>query len=609
MPIKFKLPQIELSPLSQVWFVLKKTGGLLWQTDRNALIWTTILNILNSATILPTLYLDMVFLDTLVKSIGVSNLRPALQTIIWIVIGRFTISTFKGIAGRIIGTYDDSLSRGLNAKLDELLGLKYSQIDVSVVEDPKFKDRYGKIEREGGDRAWRLVSSFAEFPRYISGIVSSLAIFIFFQPIIVLFSIAFLIPQFIIDAKLIKKRYKISDDLKTKYRIWGMLSYYLVRTRSYLELRLLNIAKYLTHKMALVQKEIITSWINLGKERLVARTLVVIPQDIFSFALDVYFAFLAITQKITIGSAQAYIRAIANFRESLSGLVGAILQFYENYLYMVDLVWFLNLQPSKNPAHGKPFPKKVTTGIQFSHVWFKYPESENWILKDVNFFINAAENIALVGENGAGKTTLVKLLAGFYEPTKGKITVDGLPVNKYKRNDYWKNISVLFQDLEGYDMTAQESIGYGNIAKVDNLTEIRKYAKMTDIDQWIQSLPLKYKNPLSRHYEKGVSPSFGQWQRIGLARTLIKNSQILVLDEPTSNVDPQAEEEIFNQVLKLGKEKILVFISHRFSTVRRADKILVLEKGTISESGSHEQLMKQDNTYARLFHLQAKSYQ
>ena len=609
MPIKFKLPQIELSPLSQVWFVLKKTGGLLWQTDRNALIWTTILNILNSATILPTLYLDMVFLDTLVKSIGVSNLRPALQTIIWIVIGRFTISTFKGIAGRIIGTYDDSLSRGLNAKLDELLGLKYSQIDVSVVEDPKFKDRYGKIEREGGDRAWRLVSSFAEFSSSISGIVSSLALFIFFQPIIVLFSIAFLIPQFIIDAKLIKKRYKISDDLKTKYRIWGMLSYYLVRTRSYLELRLLNIAKYLTHKMALVQKEIITSWINLGKERLVARTLVVIPQDIFSFALDVYFAFLAITQKITIGSAQAYIRAIANFRESLSGLVGAILQFYENYLYMVDLVWFLNLQPSKNPAHGKPFPKKVTTGIQFSHVWFKYPESENWILKDVNFFINAAENIALVGENGAGKTTLVKLLAGFYEPTKGKITVDGLPVNKYKRNDYWKNISVLFQDLEGYDMTAQESIGYGNIAKVDNLTEIRKYAKMTDIDQWIQSLPLKYKNPLSRHYEKGVSPSFGQWQRIGLARTLIKNSQILVLDEPTSNVDPQAEEEIFNQVLKLGKEKILVFISHRFSTVRRADKILVLEKGTISESGSHEQLMKQDNTYARLFHLQAKSYQ
>ena len=609
MPIKFKLPQIELSPLSQVWFVLKKTGGLLWQTDRNALIWTTLLNVLNSATILPTLYLDKVFLDTLIKSIGVSNLRPVLQTIIWIVIGRFTISTFKGIAGRIIGTYDDSLSRGLNAKLDELLGLKYSQIDVSVVEDPKFKDRYGKIEREGGDRAWRLVSSFAEFPRYISGIVSSLAIFIFFQPIIVLFSIAFLIPQFIIDAKLIKKRYKISDDLKTKYRIWGMLSYYLVRTRSYLELRLLNIAKYLTHKMALVQKEIITSWINLGKERLVARTLVVIPQDIFSFALDVYFAFLAITQKITIGSAQAYIRAIANFRESLSGLVGAILQFYENYLYMVDLVWFLDLQPSKNPAHGKAFPKKVTTGIQFSHVWFKYPESENWILKDVNFFINAAENIALVGENGAGKTTLVKLLAGFYEPTKGKITVDGLPVNKYKRNDYWKNISVLFQDLEGYDMTAQESIGYGNIAKVDNLTEIRKYAKMTDIDQWIQSLPLKYKNPLSRHYEKGVSPSFGQWQRIGLARTLIKNSQILVLDEPTSNVDPQAEEEIFNQVLKLGKEKILVFISHRFSTVRRADKILVLEKGTISESGSHEQLMKQDNTYARLFHLQAKSYQ
>ena len=609
MALRLKLPKIELSPLHQVWFVLKKTGGLLWQTDRNALILTTVLNVLNSATILPTLYLDKMFIDTLVKSIGTSNLRPVLQTIILIVIGRFGISTFKGIAGRIIGTYDDSLGRGLNAKLDELLGLKYSQIDVSVIEDPKFKDRYGKIEREGGDRAWRLVSSFADFPRYLSGIVSSLSVFIFFQPIIVLFSVAFLIPQFIVDAKLIKKRYKISDDLKTKYRIWGMLSYYLVRTKSYLELRLLNISKYLTRKMTVVQKEIIDSWVNLGKERLVARTLVVIPQDIFSYALDVYFAFMAIIQRITIGSAQAYIRAVSNFRESLSGLVGSILQFYENYLYMVDLAWFLDLKPQRDPSHGKAFPRKIKLGLKFENVWFKYPESENWILKGLNFTIAATENIALIGENGAGKTTLVKLLAGFYNPSKGSITIDGVKVDKYKRNDYWKNISVLFQDFESYDLTAQESIGYGNIDKINNISEVRKYAKMTDIDQWIDSLPLKYKNPLSRSYEKGVSPSFGQWQRIGLARTLIKNSQILVLDEPTSNVDPQAEEDIFNQVLKLGKEKILIFISHRFSTVRRADKILLLEGGQITEQGTHDQLMQHDKKYARLFHLQAKSYQ
>ena len=162
---------------------------------------------------------------------------------------------------------------------------------------PSLKTDTERLKGESGDRAWRLVSSFADFPRYLSGIISSLSIFIFFQPIIVLFSVAFLVPQFIVDAKLIKKRYKISDDLKTKYRIWGMLSYYLVRTKSYLELRLLNISKYLTRKMTAVQKEIIDSWVNLGKERLVARTLVVIPQDIFSYALDVYFAFMAIVQK------------------------------------------------------------------------------------------------------------------------------------------------------------------------------------------------------------------------------------------------------------------------------------------------------------------------
>ncbi|MEK7155103.1 MAG: ABC transporter ATP-binding protein [Patescibacteria group bacterium] len=605
---KFKLPKIELSPLRQINFILREVAKLLWATSPQMTISLVIVNIINSLTILPTLYLDKYFIDTIVSNIG-KPWQPVLHVIFFIVLFRFINGTVKSVTNRLIGYYNRFLSRRLADKIDALIGEKYSQIDVSLIEDPKFKDRYSKVEREGSSRAFPIVSSFADLPLYISGIISALSIFIFFQPWLAVLSIGFLVPILIVDAKFIKLDYQIETELSSQYRMRSMLGYYLIRSRSYLELRLLRIGNYLVKKLSGVQEGITGVKQKMVKSRVATRSLVSLPQDIFFYSLDIYFAFLAIIRQITIGSSQAYVRAVATFRDNLGGLVGAFLQFYENYLYVSDLVWFLNLQPKQNPQFGKAFPKRVHAGITFEHVWFKYPESDNWILKDVNFIINPTENIALIGENGAGKTTLVKLLAGFYEPTQGKINIDGVAINKYRLDDYWKSLSILFQDFEAYDFTARESIGYGNVDKLNKLPEIRKYAKMTDIDRWIESLPLKYENSLSRHYEKGVSPSSGQWQRIGLARTLIKNSQILVLDEPTSNVDPQAEEDIFNQVLKLGKEKILIFISHRFSTVRRADKILLLEGGKITEQGTHDQLMQLDKKYAQLFHLQAKSYQ
>ena len=609
MKFALKLPKIELSPLKQVWFVVAEIGKLLWLTDKNTFFWMVMFNVLTSSVILPVLYLDKLFIDTILISIGNTNWQAGFRTILLIVSLRFLLATLKGISSRGVGYTNDSLSRKFNQKIDELLAKQHSVIDVSTIEDAKFKDRFAKIEREGGNRAWQIVSSFADIPRTVSGIISSLAIFIFFKPIIALLSVLFIVPSLIVDAVFTKRGYRIEDSLKTKYRIWGMLTYYLIRAKSYLELRLLGVSDFLISKMTGIQSEILSQKQKMRKDRVIAGTIVSVPEDIFFFGLDAYFALLAIWQQITVGSAQAYVRAIATFKENLSDLAGSFIQFYENYLYVSDLVWFLKLKPDRNIYSGNNFPKEIKKGIVFDNVWFKYPESSEWILKGVNFSIDPTENAALVGENGAGKTTLVKLLCGFYVPTKGKILIDGKAVDRYALSKYWKSLAVLFQDFEDYDFSARESIGYGNISKINSLPTIRKYAKLANINEWIESLPLKYNTPLSRWYDKGVSPSGGQRQRIGIARTLIKDAQIIILDEPTSNVDPQAEEDIFNHVLKLGKEKILIFISHRFSTVRRADKILVLDKGTVAEQGSHEELMKLDSKYAKLFTLQAKSYQ
>ncbi len=399
--------------LNQVFFVTKSVARLLWSTDKKMFLWLLTFNVLNSTVILPVLYLDKMFIDTLIKNIGVSNWQIGFKTILLIVLARYLLSQFRNITSRGVGYTNDLLSRKYNAKVDELLARQHSILDVSTIESSDFKDRFSKIEREGGNRSFQIVSSFADMPRTISGIISALMIFIFFKPLVIVFSIVFIIPGVVLDAIFTKKAYQAEESLKTKYRIWGMLVYYLIRAKSYMELRLLGVSSFLIAKMGSIQGEIIEKKRANREERVVGRTLISIPEDLYFYGLDAYFGFLAITTQITIGSAQAYIRAIATFKENFTGLTGAIVQFYENYLYVADLIWFLDLKPVQEINAGLNLKSKFSKGIVFKDVWFKYPGSDKWIVSGVNFEIGKNDNVALVGENGAGNTTLVKLMCGF----------------------------------------------------------------------------------------------------------------------------------------------------------------------------------------------------
>lgn len=598
----------ELSPFRQLVFVLNRISRLLWKTNKKAFLITVFANVLYSSVIIPTVYLDKLFIDTILKSIGSPDIGPAMRIIFYIVFGRLLIGIFTGLMSRLAGNYDDILSREFASKLEALMAQKYTSLDIPTIEDPEFQDRYQKIQQEGSGRAYRLVSSFADFPGSVTGVISSLSIFFFFQPFIVVLAIITLIPQFLVDAKLVRRRYRINEQLRTTQRLNGMLSYYLIRAKSYLELRLLQASEYLIDRLVNAQNRINTTYNTLSRERIISRSLAVIPQNIFSYSLDIYFAYNALIQKISIGTAQAYIRAISSFNTNLFNLAGTIIQFYENFLYVADLAWFLDLQSSADLSGTTSFVDNQVHSIKFEDVWFKYPHSDNFVLKGVTFEILKNENIALVGLNGAGKTTIIKLLTGFYKPTKGLVSINSVSVTDYSKTDLWHILAVLFQDFESYDFSARESIAVGNISQIDNSPEIRKFAQLADIDDWIMTLTKQYDTPLSPYYENGIKPSSGQWQKIGLARSMFKDSLVLILDEPTSNVDPQAEEEIFDHVLKLGQEKILIFISHRFNTVRRADRIFVLEKGTITEHGTHTELLRKKRTYAKLFNLQAKNY-
>ena len=596
------------SSFGQIWFILKFAGRLYWETDKRVFLLVMLLNSVTSLVIVPNLLLDKLFIDTLVSNIGNPDFSKAFSVVLTIVFARFALATFRTLANRFSGYFARKFLWKLYQKMEVIVGQKYASISVPTIEDPAFKDRYQKIERESLNRLQRVAENYIRIPQHISGILFSLSIFVFSQPLIVVVSLLSLVPTIISDRIFIRRGYELETKVSLLHRLRGIYSHFLNRTRSYMELRLLNVHNYFGKRIHEIWDEIINRRLALEKKRRTADFLAGIFDDIISYGLDGVFALQILIGKISLGTGQAYIRAISNFKDSVTSLTAAFSELYENFLYIDDLIWFLDLEEPYFNKKGQKFPDKISQGITFDNVWFRYPGTREWILKGVSFNIDPKQNIAVIGKNGAGKTTLVKLLCGFYQPDKGKITIDGVSIADLNKPSYWRQVSALFQDFENYGVSARESIAISDPEKSTDTELVRSYARMAQIDDWIISLPLKYDNPLIRDFKHGVAPSSGQSQRVGISRTLFKEGQILILDEPTSNVDPEAEEEIFNKILSLSQEKIIVFISHRFSTVRLADKILVIEKGVVSEQGSHEELLQLNSTYARLFRLQAKNY-
>lgn len=311
---------------------------------------------------------------------------------------------------------------------------------------------------------------------------------------------------------------------------------------------------------------------------------------------------------MTLGTAQTTNSSINRFVSYVSRLIRESSDLYENYTFINDYENFINLEDEK--SDGVSLEPKLEQGLVFKDVWFKYQSSPDWNLRGLSFTIKPAENVAIVGENGAGKTTLIKLICRFYEPQKGEIFLNGRNIYEYDLESYRHAITALFQDFAQYPFSAKDNIHFGDVKKKLRLREIKKVARYTDMHHFIDKLPRKYSNPLDKEFASGIEPSKGQWQRIALSRTLYRDAHIVILDEPTSNVDPESEEKIFESVMEIDKNKMIFLVSHRFSTVRRADKILVIEHGELLEEGTHDQLIKKGaGRYHELFTLQAQSYQ
>jgi ATP-binding cassette subfamily B protein len=327
------------------------------------------------------------------------------------------------------------------------------------------------------------------------------------------------------------------------------------------------------------------------------------------YAAYAWIIFEAVGGVITIGSMTFYLTLFRQSQGTFQGLFDTINRLYENGLFMDNLFGFLKLTPQMARAtRPAPMPERFQQGLEFRHVWFRYPGREGWALRDVNLRIAPGEKLALVGPNGAGKTTMIKLLTRLYDPTEGQITLDGVDLREYDPDELRQRIGVIFQDFVKYQLTVKENIGFGQIDQLDDDARVQDAAERGGADEVVAELPQGIDTMLGRWFEKGHELSGGQWQKVALGRAFMRDGEVLVLDEPTASLDAEREYEIFQRFRELTNGKIAVLISHRFSTVRMADRIAVIEEGQIAELGSHEELLAHGGTYARLFEMQAEGY-
>jgi len=488
---------------------------------------------------------------------------------------------------------------------------KIASIDIQKFEDPKFNNLINKVEQGYDHKPTEFASYFLWTFFQLIQVLSSIGILVLFAPILLPIIIVSLVPSFIVQVKASKLGWGIWNAKGDVNRKYGANSRYLRNEDSVKEIRVFGIKNYLvdliTNLFRDFQKEQI-KLLNSTQKRFLISDFIESAARI-GIAVWMLMRVLDRSSGFGVGNFTFYRSTIGDFTSSSRNLLRNFVKMYDDNLYMADLFKLLD---TKNEivyqADAIRIGNKYPPKIEFKNVTFIYPKSEKKVFDNFSLTINPGEDIALVGENGAGKTTFVKLLLRFYDVTDGEILINGTNIKNIDLETYYQNIGVLFQNFNQYYYQVEDNIKIGNISN-NNDELMLSSSKDAGADGFIQDYKNKYKQLLSKAFKGGIEPSGGQWQRIALARAFYRNANILILDEPTSAIDAKGEYEIFKKISEVQEKKTTIIISHRFSTVRNADKIYVVDGGKIIESGTHEELMKIKNgNYKYMFELQAEGY-
>jgi len=519
-----------------------------------------------------------------------------------------------------LAVISDLLSRGISLS-DALLGDQYS-IDTSVkiikktselnldqLEDSEFYDKLERARQQTTGRVG-LMSNILTQGEDVIVILSLLVGVVTFEPWLIILLVVSIIPTIINEIKFSGTSYSLARSWTQERRELDYLRYAGASDVTAKEVKLFGLSDYLAARFKGLSDKYYIQSKKLAKQRAGWGSFFNVIGTTAYYGAYILIIFRTVAGIFSLGDLTFLSGSFNRLRTKLQGFFTRFTAITESALYLQDYFEFLDMKYSEDVAEEKlPLPKKIQKGFEFKNVGFKYPKSEIWVVRHINFELKAGEKLAFVGENGAGKTTLIKLLLRFYEPSEGEILLDGIPIKEYNQTQYQQYFGVIFQDFVKFELTLRENIAMGEIGQIENQPRIDRAAEKSLADEVISEMPGGYDQQLGKRFKQGKDLSGGQWQKIAIARAYMKDAEVLILDEPTSALDARAETEAFNRFIKLTEGKTAVIISHRFSTVRIADRIMVLKDGAVLEIGTHEELMQNDKLYAELFNLQAAGYQ
>lgn len=578
----------------------------IWQTQP----WMTAANIglrlIRSVIPFLTLYLGKLIIDEVVHLINTHSTDT--HRLLLLIASELALALGADILNRATMLLD-ALLGDLHANRSSIQIMQHAAtLDLAQFEEPVFYDKLERARQQTVGRTALLSQSLAQVQDIITiGFLGAgLAVF---SPWLILVLILSIIPAFLGEFYFNSQSYALSYQWTPQRRELDYLRYVGASNVNAKEVKLFNLSGFLTERFREVSAAYYLQNRKLSIRRAVWGALLAAIGTAGYYGAYAFIGVETIRGTITIGSLTFLAGSFRQLKSSLEGILNRFTSISQGTLYLRDFFQFFDLRPQvASPKAPLPFPAVIQKGIVFENVSFRYPNAEKWVFQHLNFTLKAGEKLAIVGENGAGKTTLVKLLTRLYDPTEGRILLDGYDLREYDPAELQRHIGVIFQDYIRLMMTAQSNIAVGDIDEINNLDRIATASERSLAAALIQRFPDGLKQVLGRHFNNGVELSGGEWQKIALARAYMRNSELLILDEPTASLDARAEYEVFQRFAELTKGKMALLISHRFSTVRMADRIIVIENGKLIESGSHETLMSNKGRYAELFQLQARGY-
>jgi ATP-binding cassette subfamily B protein len=590
---------------------------MVWRTSRSLTVASLLLRLARALLPVITLYVGKLIIDDVVMLVQMPDKPGTLPEWIasgllnwlgFLLVAEFGLAVIADILGRVVSLIDSLLSERVSNASSVRLMQHAAKLDLEDFEDAEFQDQLERARRQTSGRMTLMGQLFSQAQDIVT-VVSFAAGLIIYAPWLIVLLLLALVPAFLGEAHFNAQSYSLDYARTPERRELDYVRQTAASVETAKEVKIFGLNTFLIDRYVRLATDFYAANRRLALRRASWGGLFTAMGTIGYYLAYAYIVWRTLTGEFSIGDLTFLAGSFRRLRTLLEGLLASFSSTAGQALYLDDLFSFFEVKPEiLSPDDPRPFPQPIRQGFVFEDVGFRYPGAERWAVRHLSFTLNAGEVVALVGENGAGKTTLVKLLTRLYDPDEGRILLDGHDLREYDLDALRGNMGVIFQDFVRYNLSAADNIAVGRIEARDDRARIERAASRSQADEVIAKLPAGYEQMIGKRFRNGVELSGGEWQKIAIARAYMREAEVLILDEPTAALDARSEYEVFRRFKELSHGKTAILISHRFSSVRMADRILVLADGKVEAAGTHEELVSRPGRYAELFELQAAGY-